>query len=106
MRNIREYIRDVLKQPMPPHSSVSTIVRLLDNQEDHKGFVGFKAYGRTYEYYPLISKEAYSHFKLKNLMSDYFEGSPNQLVSFLMKEEKISTKELEQIRTIIMKYEV
>jgi BlaI family penicillinase repressor len=32
-----------IKSPKPPHSSVSSIVRILEK----KGFLGHKAYGRT-----------------------------------------------------------
>ncbi len=92
--DIRSYIHEKMKLPKPPHSTISTIVRGLDNQEDHKGFLGFKAYGRTYEYYPLISKEEYGKQKLKKFVSDYFEGSMNQLVSFMVKENDLSLKEL------------
>ena len=89
--DIRNYIERELGLPKPPHSTISTIVRILD---DKKGFLGHKAYGRTYEYFPLISKEEYSKQSLKKLVSDYFEGSMNRLVSFLVKEEKLSKDEI------------
>ena len=46
-------ILDDLPEPKPAYNTVSTLVRVLEK----KGFVGHKAYGKTYEYYPLISKE-------------------------------------------------
>ena len=36
-----------MDEPKPAHSTISTFVRILEK----KGFVGHKAYGRTYEYY-------------------------------------------------------
>jgi predicted transcriptional regulator len=77
----------------PPHSTISTIVRILEE----KGFVDHKAYGRTYEYFPLVSKEDYSRKSLKKLVSDYFEGSMNNLVSFLVKEENIDKEEITRL---------
>ena len=77
----------------PPHSTISTIVRIMEE----KGFLGHKAYGRTYEYFPLVSKEDYSKSSLKKLVSDYFEGSMNQLVSFLVKEENLDKDELSEM---------
>lgn len=93
IRDIRDYIKNELGLPEPPHSTISTIVRILDK----KGFVGHKAYGRTYEYFPLVSKEEYSSHRLRKLASDYFGGSMNRLVSFLIKKEDISLKELSEL---------
>ncbi len=77
----------------PPHSTISTIVRILEE----KGFVDHKAYGRTYEYFPTVSKEDYSRKTLKKFVTDYFEGSMNNLVSFLVKEENIDKDELSRL---------
>lgn len=74
----------------PPHSTISSIVRILESKE----FVSHKAYGRTHEYFPLISKEDYTKSTLKRILSNYFEGSASRLVSFLVKEEKIDADEL------------
>lgn len=82
---------DDMGDPRPPHSSVSTIVRILEK----KGFVSHKAYGRTYEYFPLITKEDYSKSRLEKLASDYFSGSFRDMVSFLVEEESLDPKELE-----------
>ena len=79
--------------PKPPHSSISSIVRILEKKE----FVGHKAYGRTYEYFPIIEKESYSKFSLKRLVSNYFEGSMSELVSFLVKEDDISVDDLKEL---------
>lgn len=84
---------DELKGKSTPQSSVSSIVRILEE----KGFVSHKAYGRTYEYFPIISKEDYSKTTLNRLVSDYFEGSMSNLVSFLVKEEKLDKDELSEL---------
>lgn len=77
----------------PPHSTISSIVRILES----KGFVSHKAYGRTHEYFPLVSKADYTKTTLKRIMSHYFEGSASRLVSFLVKEEKIDPDELSDL---------
>jgi predicted transcriptional regulator len=86
-------IIDSMKEPRPPHSSVSTIVRILEK----KGFVDHKSYGRTYEYFPVISKEDYSRKSLSSLIANYFNGSPSELVSFLVSKEETSVQELQQL---------
>ncbi len=88
-------VRDMIKQlpePHPPTSTISSVVRILEK----KGFVGHKAYGKTHEYYPLISKSAYRKASLKRLMGQYFSGSYKQLVSFIVQEE-LSEQEAEEL---------
>jgi predicted transcriptional regulator len=86
-------ILDRLPEPIPPHSSISSIVRILER----KNFVGHKAYGRTYEYFPLITKEEYSRKSVLSLIKDYFNGSPAELVSFLIAKEHASVDDLQSL---------
>lgn len=92
-------IIEKMDEPKPPHSTVSSITRILET----KGFLDHKSYGRTYEYFPIVQKEQYSKFSVRNLISQYFEGSVNDLVSFLVKEEDLSIKDLEEIKSKIKK---
>jgi len=93
VRDIRDHIKNELGEPEPPHSTVSTIVRILED----KAFLGHKAYGRTYEYFSLISQEDYSRQRLRKLVGDYFGGSMNRLVSFLVKRDDLSLGELSEL---------
>ena len=83
-----------MEEPRPPHSTISSIIRILES----KGFVTHKTYGRTHEYYAAVDKKAYTKFSLKKLVSHYFEGSMNELVSFLVHENDLSLKDLEEIK--------
>lgn len=82
-----------MTEPHPPHSTISSIVRILEK----KGFVDHKAYGRTYEYFSIVDKADYSKFSIKKLVSNYFNGSMNELVSFLVKENDLSLRELGEV---------
>lgn len=77
----------------PPHSTISTLVRSIEE----KGFLDHKAYGRTYEYFPLVKKEDYSRTHLKSFLKNYFNSSPKQLVSFLVKDQDLSLAELQDL---------
>jgi BlaI family penicillinase repressor len=81
------------EKPKPAYNTVSTLIRILEQ----KGFVGHMAYGKTHEYYPLISKDEYRKQYLNNMISNYFSGSFKQLVSFFAREEKMDRKEMEDI---------
>jgi predicted transcriptional regulator len=92
-------ILDEIGDPRPPHSTISSIVRILEK----KGFVDHKAYGRTYEYFAIIPKEEYSKDTVRGLIEEYFGGSANSLVSFLVKEKDLSLKELAQLMDTLKK---
>ena len=89
---VRDII-DKLGDPDMPHSTISSVVRILEKKE----FVGHKAYGKTHEYFPIITKEEYAQHGVKSLVEKYFGGSPKQLVSFLVKSEDMNLKELNDL---------
>ncbi|CAN5913213.1 BlaI/MecI/CopY family transcriptional regulator [soil metagenome] len=94
------FVKDIIAQmpdPQPPYNTISSVVRILEK----KGFVGFTAYGKTHEYFPLISKFAYTKFTFRQLLADYFEGSHEKVVSFMVKEENLSEREIAEIKNII-----
>ncbi len=96
------FVKDVLAEmpePKPAYNTVSTIIRILEK----KGVVGYTAYGKTHEYYPLISRAEYKRYEMKQLMENYFDNSLPQLVSFFVKEEKLDQKELDEIMKIMKK---
>jgi len=90
------FVKDILEQmpePKPAYNTVSTLIRILEK----KGFVGYQAYGKTHEYFPLVQKEKYTRQFLKNFVGNYFGGSYQQLVSFFAKEENMDLKELDEM---------
>ncbi|MCW3124209.1 MAG: hypothetical protein JWQ38_3701 [Flavipsychrobacter sp.] len=89
---VRDII-DKLGDPDMPHSTISSVVRILEK----KGFVDHKAYGKTHEYFAIITKEEYAQHGVKSLMEKYFGGSPKKLVSFLVQSEDMNLKELNDI---------
>jgi len=95
-------VRDIMER-LPnknqPYTTVASIVRILEK----KGFVGHKPYGKTHEYFPLISKAEYRKQKFKGLITHYFDNSVESVVSFLAKEEKLSSKEFEELTKLIAK---
>lgn len=93
------FVKDIISElPQPsPYNTISSVVRILEK----KGFVEYKAYGKTHEYSPVISKEDYSRMAVKKVLGNYFEGSIANLVSFFSKEEKLEKQELEEIKKIL-----
>ena len=95
-------VRDIMSElpnSRQPYTTVASIVRILEK----KGYVSHKPYGKTHEYYPLVSKTEYRRRKFKGLLTQYFDNSIESVVSFLAKEEKLSPKEFEELAKMIAK---
>lgn len=93
-------VRDILncmEEPKPAYNTVSTIVRILEK----KGFVSHRTYGKTYEYYPVISKREYTQQYMKGVLKNFFGGSLSSMVSFFASDSSISAKETDEIMDIL-----
>lgn len=86
-----------MEEPHPPHSTISSIFRILEKN----GYLDHNTYGRTYEYFPIISKKEYSKFSLSKLVKNYFSGSLPDMVSFLVEENDLSLKDLSELMASI-----
>lgn len=90
------FVKDIIEQmpnPKPAYNTVSTIVRILEG----KGFVDHTSFGKTHEYFPIISKDKYSKFYLNNMLKGYFNGSFQNLVSFFAKDNKLDITDLDAL---------
>jgi len=96
----KAFVKDVLAEitdDQPHYNTLSTIIRNLEE----KGYVSYHAYGKTHQYYPTISKEAYKKRFMSTAIEHYFNNSYKNVVSFFAKEEKISIAELKEIIALI-----
>ncbi len=90
-------IRAKYRDPKPAYTTISTIVRILED----KGFIGHKAYGKTHEYYPLVTKPSYTRLLMNGVLMKYFGNSVRQMVSFFSNEKDITVAELEELKRFI-----
>lgn len=84
-------------EPKPAYNTVSTIIRILAK----KGFVGHKAFGKSHQYYPLMSKKEYADKYFSHFIQNYFSNSYQSLVSFLTGQEKLDIKDMEAIKSMM-----
>jgi predicted transcriptional regulator len=98
----KAFVKDVLaeiKEEQPHYNTLSTIIRNLEE----KGYVAYNAFGKTHQYYPIVSKEAYRKRFFNTAIDNYFNSSYKNVVSFFAKEEKISVEDLKEIIALIEK---
>jgi len=94
------FVRDVvedLPEPRPAYNTVSTIIRILEK----KGFVSHKAYGKSFEYFPVVSRDEYKKSYLKSFVRRYFGNSFQDMVSFFASGRDVSLQEMEEIRRLL-----
>ena len=90
------FVREILEvypEPKPHYNTVSTVIRVLEE----KNFVSHKAYGNTYQYFPVVSQDEYKGRPLKKVISQYFDDSYTHVVSTLIEEERLSISELKDL---------
>lgn len=88
----RGFVKDILSamtEPKPAYNTVSTIVRILER----KGFVSHKSYGKSHEYFPIVSKDEYRTFTIKKMLDGYFDNSFGKLTAFFKNDETLNTKD-------------
>lgn len=97
------FVKEVLAQlpkPKPAYSTVSTIIRILVD----KGFVGYKVYGNTYEYFPKISLEQYREAETRKLLEGYYEDSLGSLVSSFVEKKALDMEEADKIIKLLQQF--
>ncbi|HEX3386202.1 MAG TPA: BlaI/MecI/CopY family transcriptional regulator [Mucilaginibacter sp.] len=93
---VKELI-EALPEPKPAYNTVSTFVRILET----KGFVDHEAFGKSHEYFPIVSKEQYQSFATDKLLSGYFDNSIKHMFSYFVNKERIDLKEADEIMKLI-----
>jgi len=82
---------EAMPEPRPHHNTVATLLRILAD----KKYVGIRSQGRFHHYYARVEKDDYRNMELQGLAKGYFEGSYQDVVSFLVDKKKISVQDLE-----------
>jgi BlaI family penicillinase repressor len=90
------FVKDLLQkfpEPRPAYNTVSTIIRILEK----KGFVDHRSFGKSHQYFPLVSREQYRNERFSYLMKDYFNNSMKQVLSHFGNSGSLNLKEADEI---------
>ena len=97
-RTTARQITDSINEIEPiAHSTVQTLLRGLEE----KGSVDHEAEGRTFVFFPLVEEANFKQSATRDLVKRVFGGKAGSLVSHLLKNEKVSAKEIDEIRKLI-----
>ena len=98
----RAFMKDLLEMFPDPKPAATTVATLLKRMTD-KGFVGYKEYGKSREYFAIVEKTDYFSKQVNGMIKSFFNNSAAQFASFFTKETNMSAAELEELRKIIDK---
>ncbi len=94
------FMKDLLNAYDDPKPATTTVATLLKRMID-KGFVGFREYGNSREYYPLITSSDYFSKHVNGLIKNFFNNSAAQFASFFTTQTNLSADDLEDLKKII-----
>jgi BlaI family penicillinase repressor len=79
------------------HSTVQTLLRQLEA----KGAVGHEAEGRTFLFFPKLKEDKVKRTATRDLLERVFGGNVGSLVAHLLKDERLSRAELDELRRML-----
>ena len=96
----KAFMKDIMNAYPEPKPAATTIATLLKRMKD-KGFIDYKVFGNSREYFPVVKKKEYFTNHIKGLIKNFFNDSPSQFASFFTQETDLNKEELEVIKKII-----
>jgi len=88
---------EVYPEPKPATTTVATLLKRMTT----KGFINYKLYGKSRQYYPLVKKKDYFSKHVNGLIKNFFNNSASQFASFFTSETNLSKEELEDLKNLI-----
>jgi BlaI family penicillinase repressor len=79
------------------HSTVQTLLRQLEA----KGAVGHEEQGRTFVFFSRLKEDKVKRTATRDLLERVFRGSVGSVVAHLLKEERLSRTEIEELHRLI-----
>src|SRR6185369_16357228 len=79
------------------YTTVLTILRTLEA----KGYVGHEQEGRGHRYFAAVKQQAARRSALRHLTGKLFKGSAELLFTHLVSDQKLSAKEIRNMRALL-----
>ena len=94
---IAREIWEMYPEPRPHFNTIATFLRILEQ----KGWVKHRPIGNTNLYSAAVTEEEFGRRSLKSIMSKFFNGSAAGLVNALLKDEKLSDREIQELIDLV-----
>ena len=97
----RASARDITDAPARGNRWPTARSRPLLRQLEAKGAVGHVEQGRTFVFFPRLKEDKVKRTAARDLLERVFGGSAGSLVAHLLKEERLSRTEIEELHRLI-----
>ena len=83
------------------YTTILTLMRILKD----KGFLSSRVEGRAFVFVPRVDRNTAARKAVHQLLTKFFAGSPSELVLSFLREEELTTGDLERIKRKIIETE-
>src|SRR3984885_5752351 len=80
------------------YTTILTLIRILKA----KGYLTSRKEGRAHVFTPAVDRDTVARKAAHQLLSKFFAGSPSELVLSFLRDEELTTEELDQIKKKIL----
>ena len=88
------------EEPKPAYTTIATYMKILHE----KGYVDYfknKGEGKTHMYIAKVKRAEYTRQTMQEMKKSLFDGSLKSMLSFFVKEEKLTTDEIKELLDLI-----
>ena len=88
------------EEPKPAYTTIATYMKMLYE----KGYVDYfknKGEGKTHMYIAKVKRAEYTRQTMQEMKKSLFDGSLKSMLSFFVKEEKLTTDEIKELLDLI-----
>ena len=76
------------------YTTIQTMMRILKD----KGYLSCRKDGKAHVYTPRVNRDTAARKAVRHLLAKFFAGSPSELVLSFLRDEEISTEELDELQ--------
>lgn len=97
--SVREVVTVLQPKQALAYNTVQTMLRILED----KGYVKHTKSGRSFIYTPLVKRQKARSAALRQLLSSFFDDSPQSLVVNLIEDEQLDASDIQKLKELIAK---
>lgn len=95
------YAQEIINILMPIKGWKPKTIKSLISRLVNKGALGFHKTGKEYSYFHKVSKKECARVETKSFLNKVYDGALNTMLTTFIKEEKLSQKEIEELKRIL-----
>lgn len=98
-------VREVCEELRPSQNWAYNTVRTIMERLREKGYVSAKKVGNTFFYRPRVARRKVAREAMEHFADKVFDGAIGPIVSHLIREDRLSRSELEEVRRLLKQEE-